>query len=71
MKILTTCFTVILSGATMLAQGVPPERPRGPRGFRGQALHEHLQLTEEISLWYFPDSHRRQIHWSTFLAPST
>ena len=47
MKILTTCLIVILSGATMLAQEVPPEGPRGPRRFRGQALHNHLQLTEE------------------------
>ncbi len=47
MKFITTCLTVILSGATMLAQEGPPEGPRGPRGFRGQALHEHLQLTEE------------------------
>ena len=30
----------------MLAQE-PPEGPRGPQGFRGEALKQHLQLTEQ------------------------
>jgi Spy/CpxP family protein refolding chaperone len=47
MKLITTCLTVILSGATLMAQSGPPEGHRGPRGFQAQELQEHLQLTEE------------------------
>ena len=37
----------VRSHVDLLAQEVPPEGPRGPRRLRGQALHNHLQLTEE------------------------
>ncbi|HUG82829.1 MAG TPA: periplasmic heavy metal sensor, partial [Bryobacterales bacterium] len=47
MKLITTCLTVFLSGATLMAQQGPPEGHRGPRGFQAQELQEHLQLTEE------------------------
>jgi Spy/CpxP family protein refolding chaperone len=39
-------MTAMLFAIPVLAQG-PPEGPRGPHGLRGQALQEHLQLTEE------------------------
>lgn len=47
MKLTTTCLTVILSGATLMAQEAPPEGHRGPRGFQAQELQQHLQLSEE------------------------
>ena len=45
MKTLTTVMTAILLAVPVLAQE-PPEGPRGPHGHRGQALQQHLQLTE-------------------------
>lgn len=46
MKTLTTVMTAILFAIPVLAQG-PPEGHRGPRGLRGEALQQHLQLTEQ------------------------
>ena len=46
MKTLTTVLTAILFAIPVLAQE-PPEGPRGPHGLRGQALQQHLELTEQ------------------------
>jgi len=46
MKTLTTVLTAILFAVPVLAQE-PPEGPRGPHGLRGQALQQHLELTEQ------------------------
>ncbi len=47
MKFLTAFLTAVLFTAPALAQGQRPERPSGPRGSRGEALQEHLQLNEQ------------------------